>query len=88
MPESVTGLKRVEEELVAILGLVRDRPEAVRSAVLRISGSQPGVPDPVYLAPTERSTFVARAAEELGVPSEQLLSLYRIVTGVVRVDEL
>jgi hypothetical protein len=83
MPVTIEALGLVAQKLEEAANLLRNHPDEVRSAILRLSGTEPGIPDPVYLPPEERRAFVAQTAEPLGISADELLMVHRLVTGYV-----
>lgn len=67
--------KVVASRLAQLAKLLTERPSEVIDALQKLSGSLPGFPDPVFLPPKERHSYVTEIAEPLGVNGSELLLL-------------
>ena len=75
-----SDLLEVATRLESFAKLIREKPEAVKKALLAIGGAGPKQTDPYFLPREQRYAYVNKVAKKLGISARDLLDIYGVFT--------
>lgn len=59
--------------------LLRSKSRDILGALLRLSGTEPGIPDPIFMLPEARAQYVTAVADSVSLEVSELLRIMALV---------